>query len=139
VNEDNAAEIWHKLYAREKLLDKDVKFKFHVEDKVRISKTKMVFEKGYLPNWTTEIFTVKKQLKTSPPSYILVDDDNEQIKGTFYEFELQKVKVKVDKLYKIERIISEKGHGKNKKYLVKWEGYPTKFNSWVSQPQVKHL
>ena len=139
VNEFNAAEVWHTLYAREQPLDKNIKFRYHVGDKVRISKTKMVFEKGYLPNWTTEIFTVQKQLKTSPPSYVLVDEDNEQIKGTFYEFELQKVKVTSDKLYKIERIIAEKGRGKNKKYLVKWEGYPTKFNSWISHSQVKHL
>jgi hypothetical protein len=139
VNEDNAAQVWHTLYGREKILEENVKFKFRVGDNVRISKTKMIFEKGYLPNWTTEIFTVKKQLRTSPPSYVLVDDDNEPIKGTFYEPELQKVKVTPDKLYKIERIVAEKGHGKNKRYHVKWEGYPSKFNSWVSHSQVKHL
>ena len=38
--------------------EKDPKFK--VGDHVRISKFKNVFAKGYTPNWSEEIFVVKK-------------------------------------------------------------------------------
>lgn len=64
--------------------------KFKVGDSVRISKSKHVFEKGYTPNWTTEIFIVKSILKTEPVTYQLQDINNQVVKGCFYEQELQK-------------------------------------------------
>ncbi len=39
--------------------------KFKVEDKVRISKYKSVFDRGYSTNWTTELFIVLKVLNTN--------------------------------------------------------------------------
>ena len=36
--------------------DVDARVKLKVSDKVRISKTRQIFAKGYLPNWTEEIF-----------------------------------------------------------------------------------
>ena len=44
--------------------EKDPKFK--VGDHVRISKLKNVFAKGYTPNWSEEIFIVKKIKNTVP-------------------------------------------------------------------------
>ena len=38
--------------------DKDPKFK--VGDRVRISKYKKIFAKGYTPNWSEEVFVIKK-------------------------------------------------------------------------------
>ena len=32
--------------------------KFHVGDKVRITRKKGTFEKGYTPNWKEEVFTI---------------------------------------------------------------------------------
>jgi hypothetical protein len=57
--------------------------KFKVGARVRISKTRRVFDKGYLPNWTVELFTVTKVLDTNPPTYKLRDYDGEEIDGTF--------------------------------------------------------
>jgi hypothetical protein len=42
---------------------KFVKFKLNVGDKVRISKVKGIFTKGYEPNWSEEVFTVAEQKK----------------------------------------------------------------------------
>ena len=39
--------------------EKDPKFK--VGDHVRISKYKNIFAKGYAPNWSEEIFVIKKK------------------------------------------------------------------------------
>ena len=60
--------------------------KFKVGDKVRISKYKRkVFDKGYTPSWTEEIFLVDKIQSTNPITYRLKDLNNEEIQGSFYE------------------------------------------------------
>ena len=40
--------------------------KFKVGDTVRISKYKNIFAKGYTPNWSEEIFVIKKVKNTVP-------------------------------------------------------------------------
>ena len=60
------------------------------------------------------------------------------MKGTFYDKELQKV-VKEDDIYEVEKIVKKRGKGKNLQYLVKWLGYPDKFNSWVPASDIKDL
>ena len=68
--------------------DKDPKFK--VGDRVRISKYKNIFAKGYMPNWSEEVFVIKKVKNTVPWTYVINDLNGEEIIGTFYEKELQK-------------------------------------------------
>ena len=67
---------------------KDPKFK--VGDLVRISKYKNIFAKGYMPNWSEEVFVIKKVKNTVPWTYVINDLNGEEIIGTFYEKELQK-------------------------------------------------
>ena len=106
--------------------------KFSVGDEVRITKKKKVFEKGYTTRWTEEIFTIKKIQNTNPITYKLEDLQGEEIKGSFYEPELQKTG---QQIYRIEKIIKkEKG-----KSLVKWKGYSDKFNSWVDNKDLIDL
>ena len=61
--------------------EKDPKFK--VGDDVRISKHKNIFAKGYAPNWSEEIFVVKKIKNTVPWKYIISDLNGEVIAGIF--------------------------------------------------------
>ena len=68
--------------------NKDPKFK--VGDYVRISKYKNIFAKGYMPNSSEEIFSIKKVTNTAPWTYVINDLNGEKIIGTFYEKELQK-------------------------------------------------
>ena len=70
--------------------DKNPKFK--VGDRVRISKYKNIFAKGYMPNSSEEIFIIKKIKNTVPWTYVLNDLIGEEIIGIFYENELQKTK-----------------------------------------------
>ena len=70
--------------------DKNPKFK--VGDHVRISEYKNIFAKGYMPNWSQEIFISKKIKNTVPWTYFLNDLNGEEIIGTFYENELHKSK-----------------------------------------------
>ena len=50
--------------------NKDTKFK--VGDYVRISKHKNIFAKGYMPNWSEEIFIICKIKNTVPWTYVLL-------------------------------------------------------------------
>ena len=63
--------------------DKDPKFK--VGDHVRISKYKNIFAKGYMPNWSEEVFIISKIKNTVPWTYVINDFNGEEITGTFYE------------------------------------------------------
>ena len=62
--------------------EKDSRFK--VGDRVRISKFKNIFAKGYTPNWSTEIFIVNKINDTVPYTYNIKDLNDEDIIGSFY-------------------------------------------------------
>ena len=106
--------------------------KFEIGDKVRISKYKRkVFDKGYTPNWTEEVFTIDKIQYTNPTTYKLKDLNNEEIRGSFYELELLKAKQDV---FRIDKVIRR--DYKNKRALVRWKGYNDNFNSWI---QIKGL
>ena len=59
--------------------------RFEVGDRVRISKFKNIFAKGYTPNWSTEIFIVDKINDTVPYTYYLKDLNDEEIIGSFYD------------------------------------------------------
>ena len=72
--------------------EKDPKFK--EGDHVRISKYKNIFDKGYAPNWSGEMFVVKKIKNTVPWTYVISDLNGEEIVGIFYEEELQKTNQK---------------------------------------------
>ena len=58
--------------------------------RVRISKFKNIFAKGYTPNWSKEIFIVNKINDTVPLTYSLKYLNDEEILGNFYDRELQK-------------------------------------------------
>ena len=64
--------------------------KFKVGDHVRISKYKNIFDEGYTPNWSEEVFTIKEVKNTVPWTYVVSDLNGEEIIGTFHEKELQK-------------------------------------------------
>ena len=67
--------------------------RFNVNDRVRISKFKNIFAKGYTPNWSKEIFVINKINDTVPYKYNLKDLNGEEIIGSFYDRELQKTKL----------------------------------------------
>ena len=128
---ENELKVWRNLYP-DRYKKSRLNPKFSVGDKVRITKKKGVLEKGYTARWTEEIFTIKEIRKTNPITYIIEDLEGEKIEGTFYEPELQKTE---QQIYRIEKVIEEK----NGESLVKWKGYPDKFNSWVNNKDLIDL
>ena len=55
----------------------DKKPKLKVDDHVRISRYKNIFAEGYTPNWTEEIFVIKKIKNTVPWTYVINDLNGE--------------------------------------------------------------
>jgi len=108
------------------------KWKFNVGDKVRISRDKHIFRKGYLPGWSEEIFTIETRCPTFPVTYRLKDFSGESIKGAFYQPELQSVIKSDDALFIVEKVLKTRRRGGIVESFVKWRGYPDKFNSWTS-------
>ena len=122
----NEGKAWSNLYGNLIYL-KPGKPAFAIEYKVRISKYKrQVFDKGCTPNWTEEIFAIDKVLPTKPVTYSIADLMGEAIKGSFYAQELQRPK---QQTFRIEKVVRR--DNKKKLALVKWSGYPDKFNSCV--------
>ena len=128
---ENELKVWRNLYA-EHLEIHDINPKFSVGDKVRISKKKKTFEKEYTTRWTEEIFMIVEVKRMSPVTYKIADLNGEEIRGTFYELELQKTS---QELFRIEKVIQR---GK-KKSLVKWKGYSDDFNSWVDNKDIVNI
>ena len=85
VTIENESEIRKRINQKQKPAQR----KFKVGSKVRIAREKKAFKKGYLPNFTDEIFTVKKCLPRKPePVYVIEDLHGDIIEGVYYSPEL---------------------------------------------------
>lgn len=136
VSPENEELVWLTLYGglkqskRKKRRDRR---RLQPGDWVRINKSRRTFKKGYLPNWTEELFGVVRVLDGDPPTYILQDYSGTTIEGSFYMDEIQKVD-KVDSMYLVEEVLDERAKkGGGKEVLVRWVGYSKKFDSWIDK------
>ena len=82
-----------------------------------------------MPNWSEEIFIIKKIKNTVPWTYVLNDLNDEEVIGTFSENELQRTN---QKEFRIEKVLKKKGG----KLYVKWKGYDNSFNSWIDKKEI---
>jgi hypothetical protein len=138
VTYSNAQQVWTRLYGPPPRAQA-VRFKYPVGTKVRITKYKrMVFDKGYVPNWTREIFVVDEQVARDQPTYRLNDLNSKKIAGVFYENELLRV-VQKDDVYKVEAVLRTRIKHGVKQAFVKWLGYDPSFNSWVKFSDIQNL
>lgn len=120
-------EVYENLYGKE--TKKRQKPRFREGDYVRISREKKRFEKGYTWNWSEEIYKITRVLRHTVPCYKIHDLDGDEVIGSFYEAELQKV-TKPEQ-FEIEYIVQSEGKGNSQKHLVHWRGYTDKSRSWV--------
>ena len=108
--------------------EKDSKFK--AGDRVKISRYKIIFPKGYTANWSEEVFVISKIKNTVPLTYVVCNLNGEEITGTFYKKELQKGN---QKKFRIKKVIKRKGD----KLFVKWKGYNNSFNMWIDKKDIE--
>ena len=103
---------------------------------VRISKYKRkVFDKGYTPNWSEEVFTVDKIQYTNPITYKLKDLRGEEYSREVF-MNLNYLRAKQD-VFRIDKIIRR--DYKKKQALVSWKGYSDDFNSWIPIKDLKNI
>ena len=134
VDDTNEHVVSARLYP---LKPKSYKWKYDVGDRVRMTMRRQPFKKGYLGRWSEEIFVIDARLPTVPVTYKLKDLADEAIKGKFYELEIQKVIKSDEDYFDVEKILKTRRRGGRIEYLVKWVGYPSKFNSWTNTLQPK--
>jgi len=130
VGPHNEEEVRDRLYPPK---PKSYRWKYDVGDRVRIAVQRRPFRKGYLGDWSEEIFEIVTRLPTSPMTYELRDLVGELIKGRFYEPKVQKVTKSDREYFDVDRILKTMKRGGKIQYLVPWKGYPSKFNSWVDK------
>ncbi|XP_070550020.1 uncharacterized protein [Ptychodera flava] len=131
VTEENDWQAFYTLYGPE-MAAAGATPEFKPGERVRITKYKSTFRKGYLPNWTEEIFIVTKVVYAAglgtPPVYKMKDLNGEEILGIFYSDELQRAAVGAGahELYRVRRIIKT-NKIRGKKYSDKMERFSRKF------------
>lgn len=72
-------------------------------------------------------------MKQGIPFYTLKDVEGDVINGTFYESELSRVVVTDDTTYRIEKVFKRRKNDA----LVKWSGWPNKFNNWIPKSDLQ--
>jgi len=107
--------------------------RFKENDCVRISKIKGVFEKGYTPNWSSELYFIHKILPSRPVTYRLRDTKGELIEGGFYNEELSKTCYK--DTYLVDKIVGRRCN----EVLVKWYGFPSGKNTWEDVSSIESV
>ena len=114
-------------------------FKFKIGDKVRITQLRNIFSREYDEKRTGEVFNISSTFwRNNIPIYRMKDYNGEEITGTFYQSELQKIDIKDNELWKIEKILKTKGKGHNKQLYMKWLNWPHKFDSWISSEDIEN-
>jgi hypothetical protein len=145
VNFENAETLRRKLEQKaiEKFKNKSDLGKFKVGDRVRIEKHKHIFQKGYTPNFTNEIFIidqVRDKVPYQPITYRIRDREGEIIKGKFYSSDFSRIRKKETNtempLYDIEKILKNRKKDDVEYLFVKWKGYGPEYNSWIPSSEL---
>ena len=134
VTMSNERRVWKTLYAP-RLTSRRKKASLKVGDRVRLNKKYRVFKKSYLPGWTEEVFLVARVTPGVVPTYKINEWDGTPLTGTFYGEDLQKVTVRDDGLFRVEKIVKRKGD----KVLVRWKGWPGKYDSWIEKRALESI
>jgi len=105
---------------------------YSVGQTVGISKDKKQFAKGFVQNWTLEVFKILKVLRRSPRHlYELENLLGESIDGQLYAEELTPVKICKKTEYLVDKILDSRVRRGIREHLVRWRGYGLSFDRWI--------
>ena len=111
-------------------------YKFKVGDQVNLLALRKPFSREYDESFTTEFFKIAdRKVNQQIPTYTLKDYNNDDVKGQFYESEIQKINADENKVYKIEKVLRRRKRNGQQELFVKFQGWPSKFNAWIVDPQ----
>ena len=98
-----------RLYGK-RLSKKPQKGSLKVKERVRLDKKFQQFKKEYLQGWTEEVFVVQHVIPGAVPTYKIEELDETLHEGTFYEQVLQKVNVSKDDLFRVDKVVKQRGN-----------------------------
>ena len=136
VTKANEKRLWWSMYGHV-VKENAKKPKFQKGDRVRIKIDKRVFEKGYIPTFSEAVYYVAKVIKSIPFTYRIADSRGEELPRVYYDQELSRFTDKSE-IYYIEKFLETRKVGNRKQYLVRWLGYPPKYDSWIWARDIKH-
>lgn len=157
VTPENEADVWAYQYLRRpKVRERKIKsenvcksekkqkrkvYRFKIGCLVRISHIRQIFDRSYHHRWTEEVFKVIQRFRKQNINLYKLSDINgdETIKGDFYESELQRVDKDENSLWVIEKIIKRRKRRGVTECLVKFQGFPSKFNQYIPERDIKTL
>ena len=136
INSNNEQSVYEKLYLPKQVVKEQtaVMHNYDVGDYVHTVESRSPFTKGYEHTFTQEIFEIVYRTPTTPPRYKLIDLQRESIAGTFYEQELQHAVM--PEFFRVEKVLKRRVRDNKKEALVRWQGYPEKFDQWVPAEDV---
>lgn len=118
----------------EKILKKTPKYE--VGTYVRIAKQKGKFSRSYNEQSNQEIYKIYK-IKTSkkiPLYYLKTYNEQENIIGGFYDFELTPVKTTI---FRVEKVLKKRKYRGKNQLFIKWKGFSDDYNEWINQSDVE--
>ncbi len=146
VNKSNELKVWEHLYVKPLLKQSKSKppvvkkYVYKVGDLVRIPYLRRPFSKVLDLHWSEELFKIARRFKRQEiPLYKIKDFHDEMIDGSFYTNELQKVNKDTDIEWQVEKILKKKRVKGKTHVLVRWLGWPSSFDSYVEESQLKDL
>lgn len=95
--------------------------------------TKGAFVREYDEKWTGEVYLVQSRFvrDVNIPMYKLSDYSGEKMRGTYYENELQQVKIAPESLFTIDRVLAKRVRGSETEFKVSYKYWSPKFKTWV--------
>ena len=145
VKPTDSVELWKRQYdnlpmsnSNRRHVSAVPKFKYKVGDLVRVSFLRRPFQREYDERWSRELFVVNQRfMSDNIPQYFLKDYAGELVSGTFYSNQLKKAHEQTN--YLVEKVLRRRTRRGQKELLVRWRGWPTKYDSWISAEDVSAL
>ena len=145
VKPTDSVELWKRQYdtipmsnSNRRHVSAVAKFKYKVGDLVRVSFLRRPFQREYDERWSRELFVVNQRfMSDNIPQYFLKDYAGELVSGTFYSNQLKKAHEQTN--YLVEKVLRRRTRRGQKELLVRWRGWPAKYDSWISAEDVSAL
>lgn len=140
VKAEDSVDLWKLQYAsqpkstaaRKPSISRVRGFKYKIGDLVRVSFLRRAFQREYDERWSRELFVVNERfISDGIPQYRLKDYSGEVVSGTFYENQLKKAYEQYR--YLVETVLRTRKRGGRKELLVRWRGWPSKYDSWIDE------
>lgn len=150
VSEDNETKVWWRTYwdTHRKSVKKERKhksrlqkpFRFKIGDNVRITYLRNVFTRDHHQKWSGEVFKIARRiLRGGLPIYYLKDYHDQDLIGSFYQPELQRIDVDENQMWKVEKILKSRTRRGKKEHFVRWLHWPKSFDQWVKAEDITNL